>query len=250
MISPAANDAMEMQAEPGFGDEEAAPAARFDMEELQRRVLAGLALATVYLLSVIAGGWWFSVLVLIAAVIMVREWDDLTAALPRGWKYMGMAYVALPCASLLWLRSVHFVQSGNAGLSLVIYITFVVWATDIGAYFAGRYFGGPKLAPSISPKKTWAGLGGGLAAAIGIGVVCYTFSPYPATFGGGLVISVLLSLVAQLGDLFESWLKRRAGVKDSGQLIPGHGGALDRLDGMLAAAPLFALLVALSGKVA
>ncbi len=221
----------------------------FDLEELKRRVTAGLALATLFLLTLIAGSWWFAILVLIAALLMIREWDFLTLDLAPMWKHLGLAYVGLPCASLLWLRSVQLANSPNAGLSLIIYVTFVVWATDIGAYFAGRYFGGPKLAPLISPKKTWAGALGGLLAAAGIGAICDTFSPYPVTFVGAIFTAILLSVTAQAGDLFESWLKRTADVKDSGTLIPGHGGILDRVDGLVFSAPLFALLVALSGRV-
>ena len=115
------------------------------------------------------------------------------------------------------------------GLELLIWTFIVTWSTDIGAYFAGRSFGKKKLAPSISPNKTVEGLYGGIAAA--------------ALFGGAwvlanglgkplIVLVPFLAIAAQVGDLFESWMKRRAGVKDSGTWLPGHGGILDRLDGL------------------
>lgn len=214
---------------------------------LQRRVIAGLALAAVFLFATISGGVWFSLLILIGGLLMMREWDVLTEHMPKGWKSIGLAYVALPCASLIWLRSLHTVDSPNMGLPLVLYLAFVVWATDIGGFFVGKKIGGPKLAPTISPNKTWAGAAGGFAAAGIAGSLAATFTPYPETYGGALVLAFVLSFIAQIGDLFESWLKRRAGVKDSGELIPGHGGVLDRVDGFVAAAPLFALMVAFSG---
>lgn len=218
-------------------------AARF--AGLQKRVISALALVTVALVCIMAGGLWFAALVLLASLQMIREWDGLTAHMGAIWKWAGFAYVAVPCMALLWLRHVEM-DEPNAGLKLVLYLMFVVWATDMGAYFAGKRIGGPKLAPAISPSKTWAGLAGGMAAAGGIGLICATFTPYPAGAFSCMWVALLLAVVSQCGDLFESWLKRRAGVKDSGALIPGHGGLLDRIDGLIAAAPVFALMVALS----
>ncbi len=130
---------------------------------------------------------------------------------------------------------------------LVLFALLVVWATDIGAYFAGRRIGGAKLAPAISPNKTWAGLGGGIVAAAIAGGACSTFTPYPPSLIAGMDVGIALAIIAQGGDLFESWLKRRVGAKDSGALIPGHGGLLDRIDGLTFTLPVFALLVYLSG---
>lgn len=155
---------------------------------------------------------------------------------PSHWAAGGVLYGGLPALSLLWLRN-----DGPYGTELVLWLFFVVWSTDTFAYFSGRAIGGPRLAPRLSPSKTWAGLVGGVTGAAAVGA---TF----AAFHGGLPVAAgaiagLLAVVAQGGDLFESWLKRRAGLKDSGTLIPGHGGVFDRLDGLLFAAPAFAAIV-------
>jgi phosphatidate cytidylyltransferase len=131
------------------------------------------------------------------------------------------------------------------GFAALMFVLLVVWATDIGGYFAGRLIGGPKLWPRVSPKKTWAGAIGGFAASLGVAVGF-------AVSGFGKLVSLLLlaamlSIAAQLGDLLESAIKRRFGVKDSGHLIPGHGGLMDRLDGFVAAILLAALFGFLHG---
>jgi phosphatidate cytidylyltransferase len=142
-----------------------------------------------------------------------------------GW---GFAYVVIPSFALVVISWVSDVAVG-----LVFWVLIVTWATDIFAYFAGRGIGGPKLAPKISPNKTWAGLIGGMAGAALFGwLTAYFFkldTPFPWA-------GAAMGLIAQLGDLYESWEKRRAGIKDSGSLLPGHGGVLDRLDGLLAVA--------------
>ncbi|HKT75921.1 MAG TPA: phosphatidate cytidylyltransferase, partial [Sphingobium sp.] len=127
---------------------------------------------------------------------------------------------------------------GTSGLLLAFWALSLVWATDVGAYFAGRAIGGPKLAPRVSPSKTWAGLAGGVLAALVLGFLLHRFAGLPIQLAAA---SGLLAVAAQLGDLLESHMKRRAGVKDSGTLLPGHGGVMDRLDGVVAAAPLAAL---------
>jgi phosphatidate cytidylyltransferase len=116
----------------------------------------------------------------------------------------------------------------------------LVWATDIGAFFAGRSIGGPKLAPKLSPNKTWAGLIGGIVAASLLAIVLHVQYGLPWRM---TLATPFLAVLAQGGDLYESWLKRRAGVKDSGNILPGHGGLLDRLDGVVPVAPVAALLV-------
>ena len=146
----------------------------------------------------------------------------------------GLLYVGLALVALLWLRGWTAVE----GRWAVLFVVLVVWASDIGAYAAGRLLRGPKLAPALSPAKTWSGAVGGLVAAIIVGEL--------AAAGPGMaagMVAALLSVVCQAGDLLESGIKRHVGVKDSGRLIPGHGGLLDRLDGLLAAAPVAAIVV-------
>ena len=151
------------------------------------------------------------------------------------WEAAGLAYAALSGISLALLR-----DGDDAGLVAILFLFAVVWATDILAYFVGRAVGGPKLAPSISPGKTWSGAIGGAVGGVAAGIVL------SALAGAGvslvlILVALLLSVISQVGDLFESWVKRRKGVKDSGNLIPGHGGVMDRVDGLVAAA--FALYV-------
>jgi len=157
---------------------------------------------------------------------------------------LGIPYVGVPFALMIWLR-----EQPEAGYGLVMWLFLVVWATDIGGYFAGRAIGGPKLAPRISPKKTWAGLGGAAAAAAVTGAaVAYVFGFHALALAAAL--GGLMAVVAQLGDLMESAMKRRFDVKDSGALIPGHGGILDRIDGLLAAAPAMAVIfLAFNGSI-
>ena len=155
-----------------------------------------------------------------------------------GVPYLGMAAVAL-----LWLRA-----DPVAGWPNTIFILCIVWGSDIGAYMIGRLCGGPKLAPSVSPGKTWSGAAGGLAAAALAGIAvaaCFSagFSPSHVA-----ELAVGLGIVSQAGDLLESALKRHFGVKDSGRIIPGHGGLLDRVDAVLAVAPVAAVLAFSVGR--
>lgn len=161
---------------------------------------------------------------------------------PALWYGLGVAYLAAACLAFLWLRA-----EPDVGRAVVLWLVAVVWATDTGAYLVGRTLGGPKLAPSISPGKTWAGLFGGVGAAalVGLFVVVLRGQGNAAALVGA---SMALALVAQVGDLFESSLKRRFGAKDSSDLIPGHGGLLDRIDGLLAAALALAGAVWLMGS--
>ncbi len=152
------------------------------------------------------------------------------------WIGLGTLYIGLACLSFLWLRAVPV-----EGRALVFWLLAVVWATDIGAYFAGRGIGGPRLAPAVSPNKTWAGLIGGMLSAGLVGVAAarlLAWDPVLLVAGG-----MALAVVAQGGDLLESWCKRRFGVKDSSHIIPGHGGILDRVDGLLAVFPVAFLYI-------
>lgn len=143
---------------------------------------------------------------------------------------VGILYAGLPVIALAELRG-----DGLFGLFAVIFVLSIVWATDIFAYFCGKAIGGPKLAPAISPGKTWSGAIFGLAAGVGAGLISIMMLRY----GGGIflpIVAAIISISGQVGDLFESWIKRRYDVKDSSQLIPGHGGFMDRLDGVIFAA--------------
>jgi phosphatidate cytidylyltransferase len=160
-------------------------------------------------------------------------------SLPPLWTGLGVLYLGLPLVALIWLRSI-----ADIGLLLLIWLLIVVWTTDTAAYFAGRHLGGPRLAPRISPSKTWSGLCGGVLGAGVIGMLAAAMAGFERPLQAGWVGAVL-AVVAQAGDLAESALKRRAGVKDSGSMIPGHGGLLDRVDGLLFAAPALAAVVLL-----
>jgi phosphatidate cytidylyltransferase len=237
---------VEMEVEESIDDVETKPSR---WEGLTTRVVSGAVLALVFLGALWQGGWLFTWMVILAALMMYREWSTLLEKEPVAWRIAGLFYVTIPCASMIWLRNVHFLTDFEAGRALVLFVVLAVAATDIGAYFAGRTFGKTKLAPIISPNKTWEGLGGGVAAAAIISGFSYGFSPYPATFVFAILCGAVLALLAQGGDLFESYVKRRVGAKDSGTLIPGHGGILDRVDGLVLTIPLFAFCAWLSGQV-
>lgn len=184
-------------------------------------------------------------LIIGAALLMAvgLGWRNKAAdrQLDAKWPVMGALYVGLPILSLVWLRG-----EGDWGRVTVFWLFFAVWATDIGAYAFGRLIGGPLLAPRISPKKTWAGLAGGVicASLVGLALGAMMESSSLVLLGA---LSGGLAVVAQIGDLAESGAKRRFGVKDSSAIIPGHGGVLDRVDGLIAAAPVVALVVWLQG---
>jgi phosphatidate cytidylyltransferase len=203
------------------------------MSELLVRTLTGVLLIAAALAAAAVGGTVFAVLVAAVATAMFYEWTRIVRGWGPLWYVSGFVYALLPALALLWIR-----ERDAHGLELLIWTFLVTWSTDIGAYFAGRRFGRRKLAPSISPGKTVEGLYGGIAAATLIG------GAWALATGLGkalLPLAPLLAIAAQGGDLFESAMKRRAGVKDSGAWLPGHGGVLDRLDGLVPVAVLTAL---------
>jgi phosphatidate cytidylyltransferase len=210
------------------------------MRELATRTAVGVILIAIALVEALLGGWPFAILVAAIATIMYVEWSRMVGKWGFAWKASGFAYCLLPALSLLWIRERAEYQGIGSGFDLLIWVFLVVWSTDIGAYFAGRAIGGPKLAPSISPNKTVAGLVGGVASAILLAGVWASFVKLPSPL---LWLAAPFAVAAQLGDLFESGLKRRAGVKDSGTWLPGHGGLLDRLDGLVPVAMLTAGLM-------
>lgn len=181
-------------------------------------VVTGLGMATAAL--VVAGA------AAIVAAVYTRS----------GWLSGGVAYATMLGVSLVAVR-----VAPEFGFEALIFVLAVVWATDSGAFFAGRWIGGPRLAPAISPKKTWSGAIGGLAAALVAGIVAARLTGIPVGFGL-IVVAFALSVVSQIGDLFESWVKRHFGAKDSGHIIPGHGGVMDRVDGLTFAAAAAVLI--------
>ncbi len=161
------------------------------------------------------------------------------------WLGLGVPYIGAAGLALVWLRA-----RPAAGLADLAFVLLVVWASDTGAFFAGRACGGPRLAPRLSPAKTWSGAAGGLLAAVLAGEAVAALAGPAASWAGvrgALAAALLLGLAAQAGDLLESALKRRFGVKDTGRIIPGHGGLLDRVDALLLAAPAAAALAWIAG---
>ena len=251
--------------------------------DLPVRTIVGLILIAVAAVALWAGGLLFWLLAVVAALLMMAEWADLHRATPRQKRIaqyalfvplatmapasiiletrdfftlgllagaafftvivtrrrelaLGTIYCGAPVLALVVLRR------QQEGIVWTLWALALVWATDIGAYFAGRAIGGAKLWPAVSPNKTWAGLIGGVAAASLFGAAMHAAYALPLRM---TLATPLLAVLAQGGDLYESWLKRRAGVKDSGNLLPGHGGVMDRLDGLVPVAPAAALLAVL-----
>ncbi len=228
---------------PGLSDGAAVPAreavaARW--RDLRIRVISALALLPPGLLCLWLGGLTWLALLAAGGVGLGLEWRQMTRGRPRpgGLALAGMVYLGVPVVCLASLR----LRPG--GLALMLFLVVLVSCCDIGAYLVGRLLGGPKLAPRISPGKTWSGAVGGLGFGITGGVLAAAAAGLRAELGAIAVFALLLAVVAELGDLAESAIKRRFGVKDSGRLLPGHGGLLDRFDGLLATAPVACLLLA------
>lgn len=184
------------------------------------------------------GGIAFGLLLLVGGALVVVEWLALVRAMTLGGGAKMTLMLLGPLAILGAMAGLWFIRD-HLGMTAALWVFGMVWATDIGAYFAGRAFGGARLAPAISPSKTWSGLIGGMVAAL---VASATIGDRGGIIGVPLWIGLFMGLLAQLGDLGESWMKRRAGVKDSGKLIPGHGGLFDRVDGLLPVALLLGAL--------
>jgi phosphatidate cytidylyltransferase len=261
-------------------DTQVTPDSAKGSSNLYMRVVAALVLAPLTIVIAWLGGWIWACVVIAAAALLYFEWlmivgvsgnrfaaaagivalalagvclmlrrADVAVAVivagilfaaamtngRRGWVASGLVYAAAALVATILVR-----RDADLGFVALMFVLLVVWVTDIGGYFAGRGIGGPKLWPRVSPKKTWAGAFGGLVLAL---VIALGF----ALLGFGrtvplLLLGAVLSVVSQLGDLFESAVKRRFDVKDSSHIIPGHGGLMDRLDGFVAAI-VFAALV-------
>lgn len=245
--------------------------------ELRTRIIVGLILITAAVLAEYFGGLFLWLLVVLMALGIMSEWARLTgrqdnrllsmyalsvplaimspwaagpsflalglimgaamfvAVFDRSIKLaVGVLYAGLPALAIIYLRDIE------NGILIVFWTLALVWATDIGAYFSGRAIGGPKLAPQFSPNKTWAGLIGGVLLTAAVSFVLHVYWGLPFKL---VLLSVPLAVLAQMGDLFESWLKRKAGAKDSGTIFPGHGGVMDRLDGLIPVAPVVAAIM-------
>jgi phosphatidate cytidylyltransferase len=268
---------------------EAAPAATAQRgsRNLLTRVGAALILAPTAIAIAWAGGWLWAGLVTMAAIGLYVEWLMIVGAgrhagvIATGTAALSLSGFCLASGRIeaalvtvaLGVVSVAFIAPGKRawvaaglcyaaaaeiasvlvrldqawGFLALVLVLLIVWVTDIGGYFAGRGIGGPKLWPRVSPKKTWAGAIGGFVASLAIAAVFAGFGL--GKMGPLLLLGAVLSIASQLGDLFESAVKRRFGVKDSSQIIPGHGGLLDRLDGFVAAIVLAALIGILRGGV-
>jgi phosphatidate cytidylyltransferase len=262
----------------------AAPAER-GSRNLLMRVLAAVVLAPVALAIAWFGGWPWALLVTLASIGLYLEWLVIVG-LAREWRATvpGVAALAIAGICLIagkfeatlivlgvglvvvaalsperrnWsatgflyaaaaeLASVLVRHDPASGFAALLFVLLAVWAADIGGYFAGRGIGGPRLWPRVSPKKTWAGAIGGFAGSLAVAGI---FAAAGAGKTGPLLaLGAFLSVISQLGDLFESAVKRRFGVKDSSHIIPGHGGLLDRLDGFVAAVVAAAILGFLRG---
>ena len=207
--------------------------------DLGVRVVSAVVMVAVAGAALWLGGRAFTAFVAVIALAVLWEWWGLATKLTSSatalgvWMVAGLIYIGLAAYTLNGVRQVGFI--------LTLHVLLLVIAVDVGAYVFGRTFGGPKIAPKISPSKTWAGLVGGiLAASLTNAAITPWQEPnirpgdWPAIMGNSLLICTIVAVIAQAGDFFESWMKRRAGVKDSGTLIPGHGGFFDRTDGLIA----------------
>lgn len=214
--------------------------------DLPVRIASAVVMVAVAGGAVWAGGLVFSLFLLALGGGLMWEWWGLVSRIARtvpgliGAMLLGIGYIGWSLKVVHWLWAAPHPSPFPAFLFLVTAV--MVIAVDVGAYFAGRTFGGPKIAPRISPSKTWSGLGGGMVGASVVVLLAMGWGPGPDSANvrlAGIGFAIAVAIIAQAGDFLESWMKRRAGVKDSGNLIPGHGGLLDRLDGHLM---VFALL--------
>jgi phosphatidate cytidylyltransferase len=237
--------------------------------DLGVRTLSAVVMVAVAGTALGLGGWVWTAFVVLVALGVLWEWWGLVGGFVKSpiktalWFLAGFAYIGIALVALINQRhigdmmQIEFSESvrGTRWIAMwpTLLVIFPVIAVDVGAYFAGRTFGGPKIAPDISPSKTWSGLLGGIIAAsatFAIGEWVYLRSvsschlgPCGSSWTDFIWSGTLIAVAAQAGDFFESWMKRRAGVKDSGNLIPGHGGLFDRADGLLAVCFVYGLML-------
>lgn len=208
--------------------------------QLRKRVVSSLIMIPFAVYAIFFSENLFLFFMIAAAVLMVFEWCDMTKSV-RGknkWRLIGFLYITIPIYCLVKIRLIDN--------DVLLWMFLVIWSSDISAYFTGKIIGGKKLAPSISPGKTWSGFFGALALSIIVGL--FTSFMFVGDMIFFVVVSMIICVVSQLSDLMESKFKRVFEVKDSGHIIPGHGGVLDRLDGVMLTAPLVLLLMTFAGK--
>jgi phosphatidate cytidylyltransferase len=217
--------------------------------QLSQRLISGTIAAIIALTLTILSAKSFCLLLIVIILIGAKEWLHISAQIftthrsRKIWMNLGFLPYILPATvSLLWIRTITSPVNATLGLELILGFFALIWTTDISAYAFGKWIGGAKLAPRISPNKTWAGL---IGAMISTGLVFLLIGEiYHLPSSAYLVLlGAVFAITSQLGDMGESWLKRKANLKDSGSLLPGHGGILDRIDGIITAAPLYAIWV-------
>ena len=206
-------------------------------DNLSVRLASSLVLAPLALAAAWVGGAVFAICWAAAALIIAWEWIKLVASArdPTPWRIAGLIYAGVAFIAPVLLRA-----DAEHGFVALVFLFAIVWMTDVMGYAVGRAVGGPKLWRVVSPNKTWSGAIGGMLGALAAGLVVaasMSLALLPIA-----ILSVILSMVAQAGDLFESAIKRRFGAKDTSHLIPGHGGLMDRLDGFITAALLAAVI--------
>lgn len=204
-------------------------------QNTKTRIMSSLVLLPISIIAIFYSEDLFFLLALTISIIMTMEWINITAKAKnqKKWRIIGFFYILVPIFCMVKIR---FIEP-----YILLWMFVIIWSTDIFAFFAGRAIGGPKLAINISPNKTWSGLLGGVIASSFVGLISSIIFPGSVLFF--VVVSSILSLVEQISDLIESKIKRIFSVKDSGSIIPGHGGLIDRLDGVILVAPLVFCLI-------
>ncbi len=213
-------------------------------EYLRDRVLAAIVLIPAAIFLIYSPAFIFNTMLILAAILMSYEWNTIMNKkenVEAKWNFYGLAYIGIPLASLM------FIKTAENGSDIILWLFLIVWITDIAALITGKTFGGPKLAPTISPNKTWSGSTGGVVASMFIGFLSSLIFNETAVFF--IFFAAFISAIEQCGDLVESKFKRYFGVKDSGNIIPGHGGLMDRIDGLTFVAPVMAIVVLFSKNI-
>ncbi len=217
---------------------------RYIRQNLLPRTISAIILAPLILYLVYKGGLFFSSLITLTALLMGMEWVHIVNSNPlnlfkKMWYLIGIIYIALPSLSLIYLRQL------DNGLSILTWLLLAVWASDVGAYLFGIAFGGPKICVRVSPSKTWSGALGAIIISCLVGSTYIIISSLDIS--GILIKSIIISIIAQIGDFAESAFKRHFNVKDSGALIPGHGGMLDRVDSIVTCTTCVAIYHLMTG---